>query len=207
VSGAAPPRLVLATRNAAKGAELASLLAGVAYRIETLTAYPGVVLPPEGTTSYAANALDKARAAVTGAAAVAVGDDSGLEVDALGGEPGVASARYGGPGLDDGGRLRRLLAALPPARPRTARFRCLLALVAPWGEEQVVEGVVEGVLTAAPRGAGGFGYDPIFEIPALGRTFGELSPDDKARWSHRARAVARARPILAGWAARIAGVG
>jgi XTP/dITP diphosphohydrolase len=202
-----PPRLVLATQNAAKGAELASLLAGVAYRIETLAAHPAVVLPPEGTTSYAANALDKARAAASGTACVAVGDDSGLEVDALGGGPGVASARYGGPDLDDGGRLRRLLAALPPAGPRTARFRCLLALVAPWGEEHVVEGVVEGVLTAAPRGAGGFGYDPIFLIPVLGHTFGEMSPDDKARWSHRARAVAGARPILAGWAPRAARVG
>jgi XTP/dITP diphosphohydrolase len=197
-----PPRLVLATRNAAKGAELAALLAGLDYRIETLATHPAVTLPPEGTTSYADNARDKARAATAGTACVAVGDDSGLEVDALGGGPGVASARYGGPGLDDGGRLRHLLAALPPGGPRTARFRCLLALTAPWGEEHVVEGVVEGVLITAPRGAGGFGYDPIFLVPALGRTFGELGPADKARWSHRARAVALARPILAGWAAR-----
>jgi XTP/dITP diphosphohydrolase len=123
-------------------------------------------------------------------------------VDALGGRPGIASARYGGPGLTDPERVMRLLAELRPVTRRAARFRCALALVAPWGEEALVEGVVEGVLTDAPRGTQGFGYDPIFLVPALGRTFGELSDAEKDGLSHRARAVAAARPILARWVRR-----
>jgi XTP/dITP diphosphohydrolase len=88
---------------------------------------------------------------------------------------------------------------------RRARFRCVVALVAPWGAEAVVEGTVEGRLAGAPRGTGGFGYDPIFLVPALGRTFAELAPAEKDRLSHRGRAIARARPILAAWAPRAAG--
>jgi XTP/dITP diphosphohydrolase len=195
------PRLVLATANAGKARELAPLLDGLGY---TLLSLPeGVRLPPEGDASYADNALGKARAAAAAASAVTVGDDSGLEVDALGGRPGVASARYGGPELTDAERVRRLLAELAAATLRGARFRCVLALVAPWGEEALVEGVVEGVLTDAPRGTQGFGYDPIFLVPALGRTFGELPANEKARLSHRARAAAAARPILTRWATRL----
>ncbi|HSE96431.1 MAG TPA: non-canonical purine NTP pyrophosphatase [Methylomirabilota bacterium] len=197
-----PPRLVLATANRAKGAELVALLDGLGYAIETLAAHPGVALPPEGATSYADNALGKARAAAAGTGAVAVGDDSGLEVDALGGEPGPGSARYGGSGLSDAARVGRLLAAVAAAPSRTARFRCVLALVAPWGDEAVVEGVVEGELLRTPRGTGGFGYDPIFRVPGLAGTFGEVSAGDKARVSHRARAAAAARPILARWVTR-----
>jgi XTP/dITP diphosphohydrolase len=163
-----------------------------------------VELPPVGATSYRENALGKARAAAAAVpAAVAVGDDSGLEVDLLGGRPGVASARYGGPGLTDAERTMRLLAELGATPARAARFRCVLALVAPWGEEAVAEGVVEGVLTDRPRGSRGFGYDPIFLVPALGQTFGELPDAEKDRLSHRARAAAAARPILARWAARL----
>jgi len=198
------PRLVLATANPGKVRELAALLDGLGYRCVSLADVGGVRLPPEGETSYADNALGKARAASAATGDVAIGDDSGLEVDALGGRPGIASARYGGPGLSDPERVRRLLAALAPAPTRTARFRSLVALVAPWGEEAVVEGVVEGTLTTAPRGTRGFGYDPIFLVPAFGRTFGELSDAEKARVSHRARAVAAARPILARWAERLA---
>jgi XTP/dITP diphosphohydrolase len=130
---------------------------------------------------------------------MALADDSGLEVDALGGEPGVFSARFGGHGLDDGGRSALLLERLrgvPPAR-RTARFRCVIAIVAPGGPERVVEGTAEGVIAEAPRGAGGFGYDPVFFYPPLGRTFGELSDQDKARVSHRGAAVRAARALLA----------
>jgi XTP/dITP diphosphohydrolase len=196
------PRLVLATANAGKVRELAALLDGLGYRCVSLADIGGVRLPPEGDMSYADNALGKARAATAATGEVAVGDDSGLEVDALGGRPGIASARYGGAGLSDADRVDRLLAALTSATTRTARFRSVVALVAPWGEEAVVEGVVDGVLTDAPRGSRGFGYDPIFLVPALGRTFGELSDVEKDGLSHRARAVAAARPILARWAAR-----
>jgi XTP/dITP diphosphohydrolase len=115
----------------------------------------------------------------------------------------VASARYGGPGLTDAERVTRLLAEIRGAPSRGARFRCVLALRAPWGEEGVVEGVVDGVLIDGPRGTRGFGYDPVFLVPALGRTFGELADAEKDRLSHRARAVAAARPILTRWAARL----
>jgi XTP/dITP diphosphohydrolase len=198
------PQLVLATANAGKTRELVPLLDGLGYTLLSLADLPRLRLPPEGETSYADNALGKARAAAAATAAVALGDDSGLEVDALDGRPGLASARYGGPGLNDAERMARLLLELTGIERRTARFRCVLALVAPWGEEAVIEGVVAGVLTSAPRGSGGFGYDPIFLVPALGRTFGELPVAEKAQLSHRARAVAGARPILAQWVARLA---
>ncbi len=201
------PRLVLATANAAKAGELRTLLDSLGYEIRTARDYPDLRLPPEGDQSYADNARAKARAAVAATRAVALGDDSGLEVEALGGRPGVASARYGGPGLTDGERVERLLADVAGAPSRAARFRCVLALAAPWGEEAVVEGIVEGVLADRPRGAGGFGYDPIFVVPALGRTLAELSPADKHRLSHRGRAVAAARPILERWRGRAAAGG
>jgi XTP/dITP diphosphohydrolase len=200
------PRLLLATANAGKTRELGPLLEGLGYTIMSLRDLGGMRLPPEGETSYRDNALGKARAAAAAAPlAVALGDDSGVEVDALGGRPGVGSARYGGPGLTDAERVTRLLAEIGAVSGRGARFRCVLALVAPWGEEAVVEGVVEGVLTDRPRGIQGFGYDPIFLVPALGRTFGELSDVEKDRLSHRARAAAAARPILTRWAKRLSG--
>jgi XTP/dITP diphosphohydrolase len=197
------PRLVLATANAGKGRELARLLGGLGYTVRSLRDVRGVRLPPEGEASYRENALAKARTVAAATGAVALGDDSGLEVDALGGRPGVGSARYGGPGLTDAERVTRLLAELGPVSARGARFRCVLALVAPWGDEAVVEGVVEGVLTDRPRGARGFGYDPIFLVPVLGRTFGELPDAEKDRLSHRARAADAARPVLARWAVRL----
>jgi len=191
--------MVVATANPAKGREFRSLLQGLGYDIRTLEEYPGVRLPLEGAASYADNASAKARTAARATGLVALGDDSGLEVDALAGRPGVASARYGGPGLADAERVQRLLAELAGAPTRTARFRSVLALVAPWGAEALVEGVVEGVLTEAPRGGGGFGFDPIFLVPEVGRTFAELADGDKHRLSHRGRAVAHARPILQAW--------
>ncbi len=199
-------RLVLATASRAKAEELGRLLGGLGYAIETLATFPSVSLPPEGTASYADNARGKARAAAAGTGLVAVGDDSGLEVAALDGGPGVESARFGGPGLDDAARVARLLAALGGARDRRARFRCLLALCAPWGAEAIAEGTVDGILAEVPRGTGGFGYDPIFVVPATGRTFAELSATEKDAMSHRGRAAAQARPILAAWRARAAGV-
>jgi XTP/dITP diphosphohydrolase len=197
------PRLVVATANPGKAAEYRALLADLGYAIETLADHPGIVLPHEGSTSYAENARAKAQAAVRATGAVALGDDSGLEVDALRGRPGLASARYGGPGLDDAGRVARLLAEVAGAASRAARFRCVVAVVAPWGAEAVVEGVVEGTLTEAPRGAGGHGYDPIFLLPEIGRTFAELDPAEKDRSSHRGRAVALAHPILRAWRGRL----
>jgi XTP/dITP diphosphohydrolase len=163
-----------------------------------------VALPSEGVRSYAENALGKARAVAAAMQALALADDSGLEVDALDGGPGVLSARYGGEGLSDAERCAALLHELrdvPPAR-RTARYRCLVALCSPASREVTVEGVVEGLVLTEPRGAGGFGYDPLFYYPPFEATFAEIAPDAKHRVSHRARAVAKARDILLSWGAK-----
>ena len=165
-----------------------------------LADYPGAMAPEESETTYRGNALLKARAAARLTGQWSLGDDSGLEVDGLGGAPGLHSARYGGPGLDDAGRRALLLDALRevPDDRLTARFRCVIAIVDPEGREWVVEGVADGTIARAPRGRGGFGYDPLFYYPPLGRTFGELSDAEKSRVSHRARAVVLARRILTG---------
>ncbi|MGH7312774.1 MAG: RdgB/HAM1 family non-canonical purine NTP pyrophosphatase [Candidatus Rokuibacteriota bacterium] len=188
----------MATLNPAKGRELAALLAGLPLDVRTLDEFPGARLPEETGDSYAANALLKARAAARYTGLLALGDDSGLEVDALGGAPGLRSARFGGPGLDDAGRCERLLAALSGVGEagRRARFRCVIALVDPDGDERLVEGAAEGVILTAPRGRGGFGYDPLFYYPPLGRTFAELSDAEKAQVSHRGRAVESVRRLL-----------
>ena len=195
------PLLVLATGNRAKGRELADLLADLPYRIRDLSAYPGVVLPPEGEASYAQNALDKARAVTAATGEMALADDSGIEVEAFGGRPGVLSARYGGEGLTDHDRnalMLRELADVPPAR-RTARYRAVIAVTAPDGREATVEGTVEGVLLDMPRGTGGFGYDPLFYYAPLGATFAEIAPEAKHAVSHRGRAMALARELLRRW--------
>jgi len=199
-SSPARPLLVLATLNAAKARELAALLGDVPYEIRRLAELPGARLPEEAGDTYRANALGKARAAARLAGAWALGDDSGIEVDALGGAPGVRSARFGGPGLDDAARCALLLEALRgvPPEERTARFRCVVALVDAAGREHTAEGVAEGVIADAPRGHHGFGYDPLFFYPALRRTFAELAPEEKARVDHRGRAVRAARRFLTG---------
>ncbi len=190
--------LVVATLNPAKGREIAEILADLPYGVRVLADIPGATLPEETESTYRGNALLKARAAARQSGMLALADDSGIEVDALGGAPGVLSARFGGPGLDDRGRVALLLERLrdvPPER-RTARFRCVIAIVAPDGVEQVVEGTAEGLIAAAPRGAGGFGYDPVFFYPPLGRTFGELTEAEKARVSHRGAALRAAQALL-----------
>lgn len=196
------PLLVLATANRAKGRELAALLADLPYRIRDLSAYPGVELPPEGESSYAENALGKARAVSAATGALALADDSGIEVDALGGHPGLLSARYGGPDLTDPERNALMLRELKgvPTERRTARYRAVVAVTAPDGREATVEGTVEGVLLDAPRGQGGFGYDPIFYYPPLGATFAEIPAEAKHAVSHRGRAMALARELLRRWA-------
>ena len=192
--------LVLGTLNAAKGRELVSLLGDVRLQVRLLADYPGARLPEETGQTYAENALAKARAAAGFTGELSLGDDSGLEVDALGGEPGLYTARFGGAGLDDHGRWALLLDRLRGVElaQRTARFRCVVALAGPGRAEQVVEGVAEGVIATAPRGSGGFGYDPVFFYPPLGRTFAEISDEEKARVSHRGRALAALRRLLIG---------
>ncbi len=141
------------------------------------------------------------RSAALLADAVALADDSGLEVDALGGLPGVTSARFGGEHLTDAERCALVLARIRGAAPggRMARFRCVIALADPTGREATVEGTVEGRIAEAARGTGGFGYDPIFVYPPLARTFAELPPAVKAEVSHRAVALRKATDRLARW--------
>ena len=200
-ASASRPRLVLATLNRAKARELIALLGEIPYTIVPLVDVPGATLPEETAETYEGNALLKAQAAVRFDGAVAVADDSGLEVDALSGGPGVRSARFGGPGLDDAGRVALLLDRLRgvPLERRTARFRCVIAVLDRTGPARTVEGVVDGLIVDAPRGTGGFGYDPVFLYPPLGRTFGELSDAVKADVSHRGRAARKARALLGRW--------
>ncbi len=187
---AARARIVLATGNAGKVREFRQLLARHAVEVLGLDGLPAVAFPPEGD-DYAANARAKARAAAETLGLPALADDSGLEVDALGGRPGPRSARYGGPGLDDAGRVAKLLAELSAVADadRTARFVCVAALAVPGGDIRTARATCEGTIRNAVRGAGGFGYDPVFQL-ADGRTMAELAPDEKNRVSHRAQAVA-----------------
>jgi XTP/dITP diphosphohydrolase len=193
-------RVVLATLNPGKVRELRRLLDDPDIELISLTDIRGASLPPETGTTYVENALIKARAAHALTGLAALGDDSGLEVDALGGAPGLHSARFGGPGLDDAGRVVLLLERLRdvPRGKRAARFRCVIALVDEARREGSVEGVAEGEIALLPRGGRGFGYDPVFVYPPLGRTFGELSDDEKEAISHRALAARAARALLRG---------
>jgi XTP/dITP diphosphohydrolase len=189
---------VIATRNAGKAAELERLLRGIAGRIESLVSRDPVALPPEGDRSYAENALAKARAAQAALGLPAIGDDSGLEVDALDGAPGIRSARFAGERAGDAENnalLLRRLRGVAPGR-RTARFRCALALVGAGGEAVVVEGVCEGTILETARGDGGFGYDPLFLPAGESRSFADLSEGEKDRISHRGRAAAALRNAL-----------
>jgi XTP/dITP diphosphohydrolase len=187
-----PARVVLATRNRGKLAELGALVRAQApVEVISLDAFPDVPEVEERGASYVENAIAKARAAASASGLPALADDSGLEVDALDGGPGIRSARYAGPGADDGDRISVLLGALAgiPADARGARFRCVLALVWPDGRVVTGEGECPGRIALAPEGSGGFGYDPIFVPDALGRTFAAASAGEKLRLSHRTRAM------------------
>jgi XTP/dITP diphosphohydrolase len=195
--------IVLATHNEGKARELRVLLQGIAARVESLREHSGVTLPPETGSSYAENALMKARAVYAALGVPALGDDSGLEIDSLGGAPGIRSARYAGgnAGANAGDRenidrVLRELADVPPER-RTARFRCALALVRGAREVVTAEGVCEGRILDARRGDGGFGYDPIFLPDGETRTFAELPDAAKDALSHRGRASALLRRAMA----------
>jgi len=194
-------RLLIATRNEGKKAEYAALLADPEIELLTLKDL-GIEMEVEETGhTYAENALLKARAYAAASGMITLADDSGLEVDALGGEPGVRTARYGGEGLSDEERYLLLLEKLrgvPPER-RTARFRCVIALVHPDGREVLLEGTCEGRISEEPRGQEGFGYDPVFFLPELNCTMAELPAEAKNRISHRARAARQAREVLRHW--------
>jgi len=194
-------KLLVATGNAGKKREFVELLAALPLEIVSLRDVGITNDVPETGATFSENALLKARAYAAVSGLLTLADDSGLEVDALGGAPGVLSARYGGPGLDDRGRYELLLhnlVAVPDAR-RTARFCCVIALVSPSGREALAEGVCEGRITHAPRGVHGFGYDPVFWVDGEGSTMAELTPARKNAISHRALAARQALPILRAW--------
>ena len=192
------PTLLLATTNQGKLREYRDIFAGLPFHLTTL-AEQGIELDLEETgTTFAENALLKARAYADASGLLTLADDSGLEIDALRGEPGVRSARWPTADTPYPERFKLIfarLAGLPPEQ-RAARFRCVIVLAAPGGWYEMVDGVVEGVITDEPRGKNGFGYDPIFLVPALGRTTAELSPEEKHRISHRGRAARAARDVL-----------
>ncbi len=182
--------MIFATANKHKLREMRELLPGL--ELEALPA--GLELPPEEGDSFAAIALEKARAAHAASGEAAIGDDSGIEAMGLGGKPGIHSARYGGPGASDEENLEKLLREVAAAgEDRRAAYHCALALVAADGEERVFEARCEGVLVERPRGEGGFGYDPAFVPDDTGpedrRTMSELSQAEKNEISHRGRAA------------------
>jgi XTP/dITP diphosphohydrolase len=210
-------KLCIATNNAGKQVEFRELLAD----------WPGEIVFPrdlglnldveEKGDSFAEIAVLKARAYARASGLPSLADDSGLEVDALDGAPGIYTARYAGPGASDADRYRKLLAALgdTPVERRTARFRCAVALAHPadeivggvTGSDAVAEGTCEGVIAFEPRGEHGFGYDPVFYLPEYGRTMAELPALLKNQISHRARAVQAARGLLDGLLAAATGWG
>jgi XTP/dITP diphosphohydrolase len=185
-------RLVLASSNAHKLRELSAILAPLGHELVPQSAF-GFDSPPETGTTFVENALLKARYAARMAHLPALADDSGIEVDALGGRPGVHSARYAGEGATDRQNLEKLLAELHGVSDdgRIARYQCVIALVRTADDPApvIAEGAWEGRILTAPRGAGGFGYDPIFLPAGLQSTAAELSPQDKNALSHRGKAL------------------
>ncbi len=196
-------RLLLATSNPHKLGEMRALLGDIPFTIISPRDLGLTLEVDEPFHTYRENAQRKARAYTEASGELALADDSGLEIDALGGEPGVFSARFGGydtPYPERFALIERRLAGVPDEK-RTARYRCIMALADPAHPERdtVAEGVVEGMITATPRGTNGFGYDPIFWLPDRQVTMAELSPAEKDAISHRGRAARVMAEILRKW--------
>ncbi|TGV13082.1 XTP/dITP diphosphatase [Mesorhizobium sp. M00.F.Ca.ET.186.01.1.1] len=191
-------KVVLATRNQGKVKEFNRLFAEYGWEGISLAEYEGVPEVVEDGETFEANALQKAIEISTYLNLPALGDDSGLEVDALDGRPGVYSARYAGEEATDEQNWRKLLTELDnvPMEQRTARFRCTLALVIPGEEPIIATGACEGMIAREPKGANGFGYDPVFYIPELNKQMAELLPEEKNQISHRAKAMQKLLELL-----------
>jgi XTP/dITP diphosphohydrolase len=191
--------IVLATTNQHKVEEIRAILADMPVEITSLRDYPEIPEIEEIGSTFAENASIKARTVSDATGKVALADDSGLEVDALGGLPGVLSNRYAGPGATDEQKYMLVVSRVRDLaqEQRTARFRCAVAIAVPEGDIFVVEGAVEGVITLEPRGDHGFGYDPIFYVPSLEHTMAELPPETKNEISHRGKALQAAKKVLA----------
>ena len=190
--------VILATRNPGKVREIVAIYAPLELELRPLADYSEIPQMREEGTTYADNAAAKARAAALRMGLVALADDSGIEVDALGGAPGVHSARFLGASASDGERNARILFLLEgvPKERRTARYRAAVAVARPDGTVRVFDGVCEGQVAVAPRGTAGFGYDPIFMPEGAQQTIAEIPLEVKNRISHRARALRAAEPYL-----------
>jgi XTP/dITP diphosphohydrolase len=194
-------KIILATRNEGKIREMKHILAGLDVELLDYRDVPSMEQPAEEGETFLENALTKAKAVHAATGLPALADDSGIEVDELGGEPGVRSARYGGEGLSDMERSRRLLGELEgvPEENRGARFRCVMVLYPAPGttdETLVTEGIFHGRIAARPSGSNGFGYDPVFFVPERGVTVAEMTDEEKNRTSHRYRAGVEMKYLL-----------
>lgn len=192
------PKLLLATSNPGKIREYRLLLNGVGYEMTTLAEEGITKVVTESRNSYEQNSRLKAVTYAKLSHLPTLADDSGLEVDALSGEPGIKSARFAGKAATDADRVTSLLARLEgvPWKKRTARFKCVIAIATPQGQCQTCCGECPGIIALEPRGKNGFGYDPVFFLPAIGKTMAELPLETKNQISHRARASQKARQIL-----------
>jgi len=192
------PKLLLATKNPAKVREYSQLLRDIPYEIVTLEDMGVEQVVDETGATLDENAALKAKIYASLSNLLTLADDSGLEVDALGGQPGALSARFAGEGAADRERIDYLLVKLTgiPWKERTARFKCLIAIASPEGRVDLCQGECQGVIAFEPRGENGFGYDPVFYLPELEKTMAELSMDEKNKISHRGQAVRKAYRIL-----------
>ncbi len=190
--------ILLATNNQGKVLELKKLLGELPFNVRSLQDFPQVGEIEENGESFAENALIKAKAGARATGILTLADDSGLEVDVLQGEPGVRSARFAGEPKNDSRNNAKLLELLKdiPLYRRSARFKSVIALVTPEGEEFVTEGTCEGLISLEPKGQGGFGYDPLFYVPEYDRSFAELSLEEKNAISHRGKALRAAAAML-----------
>lgn len=191
-------KLLLATNNVGKRREYSLLLKGIPFQLTTPAEENKEMVVEETGATLEANAILKAMAFASYTKLLTLADDSGLEVDALGGEPGPLSARYAGGNASDKDLVGYLLSKLKgfPWEKRTARFRCVIAIADSSGEVQLCEGHCSGVITDEPKGSEGFGYDPVFYVPELGKVMAELSTEEKNQVSHRGRAARGAQKIL-----------
>ncbi|MFZ5648046.1 MAG: XTP/dITP diphosphatase [Bacillota bacterium] len=196
-------RIVVATKNKGKLRELETMLGPLGIKVMSMDHYPHIPDVEEDGETFAENAIKKARVVAGATGEIALADDSGLEVDCLGGAPGVYSARFAGEEKDDRANNEKLLRLLDgvPLEKRGARFMCVVAVALPGGRVYTAEGSCEGVIGFRPEGEGGFGYDPLFIVPDLGKTFAQLDMDIKNSISHRGKAFDMAREIIAGLAA------
>ena len=188
-------RLVIATKNSGKAREMAEVLTGLPYEVVSLADYADAPEVEETGSTFIENAILKATAYARFTGELTLADDSGLEVDALDGAPGVLSSRFAPSDPERNSKLLGLMSDVPDAK-RAARFRCAIAISTPEGDLRTCEGTVEGAIAREPRGANGFGYDPVFYVPDLGKHMAELTSSEKNAISHRGKALEKAKELL-----------